>query len=91
MGDQSVARQLPTHRTAQTQNKHTDIHASSGILTHDHGVRAGEDSSCLRPCGHCDRLPNIIGKIKENCMGGTCSTHERDKFLQNVSRKISKE
>jgi hypothetical protein len=29
--DQSVARPLPTHSTAQTQNELTDIHASSGI------------------------------------------------------------
>jgi hypothetical protein len=39
----------------QTQNKHTDIHASSGIWTHDPSVRTREDSSCLRPRGHCDR------------------------------------
>jgi hypothetical protein len=41
-----------THRT-QTQ-MHTDIHASSGIRTHDPSVRAGEDGSCLRPRGHYD-------------------------------------
>jgi hypothetical protein len=33
----------------------TEIRVSSGIRTHDHSVRASEDSSCLRPCGHCDR------------------------------------
>jgi hypothetical protein len=49
--DQPVARPLPTHRI----NAHTDIHALSGILTHDPSVRASEDSSCLRPRGHCDR------------------------------------
>jgi hypothetical protein len=54
-GDQAVWRPLPTHRTTQTQNKHTDIHASSRIRTHDPSVREGEDSSCLRPCGHCVR------------------------------------
>jgi hypothetical protein len=32
---------------------HTDIHASSGIRTHDASVRAGEGGSCLRPRGHC--------------------------------------
>jgi hypothetical protein len=32
------------------------MHASSGIRTHDPSVRAGEDSSRLRPRGHCDRL-----------------------------------
>jgi hypothetical protein len=55
-GDQPVARPLPTHNTAQTQNKHnTDIHVSNGIRTHDPSVRVGEDCSCLRLCGHCDR------------------------------------
>jgi hypothetical protein len=33
----------------------TDIHALSGIRTQDLSVRAGEDSSYLRPRGHCDR------------------------------------
>jgi hypothetical protein len=32
-----------THRTAP------NIHALSGIRTHDHGVRVSENSSCLRP------------------------------------------
>jgi hypothetical protein len=49
--DQSVARPLPTHRI----NAHTDIHALSGIRTHDPSVRASEDSSCLRQGGHCVR------------------------------------
>jgi hypothetical protein len=43
---------------AQTQNKriHTpNIHALCGILTHDPGFRASEDSSCLRPLGYRDR------------------------------------
>jgi hypothetical protein len=45
-----------------TQNKrtHTDIHALSGIRTHDPSVRADEDGSCLRPRGHCARLIIII-------------------------------
>jgi hypothetical protein len=33
----------------------TDIHASSGIRNHSLSVRMGEDSSCLRQRGHCDR------------------------------------
>jgi hypothetical protein len=53
--DQPVTKPLPTHRTTQTQNKRTDIHASSEIRTHDPSVRSGEDGSCLRPRGHCDR------------------------------------
>jgi hypothetical protein len=59
MSDQLVTRPLPKHRTTQTQNKriHTpNIHALSGIPAHDPSVRASEDSSCLRPRGHCDRL-----------------------------------
>jgi hypothetical protein len=40
---------INAHRT------HINIHASSGIRTHDLSVGAGEDSSCLRPRGHCDR------------------------------------
>jgi hypothetical protein len=35
MSDQPVARPLPSHRATQTQNKCTDIHAFSGIRTHD--------------------------------------------------------
>jgi hypothetical protein len=45
--DQLVARPLPKHRAAQTQNKHIytpDIHTPSGIRTHDHSVRASEKS-----------------------------------------------
>jgi hypothetical protein len=36
-------------------NAHTYIHALSGIRTKDPSDRASEDSSCLRPRGHCDR------------------------------------
>jgi hypothetical protein len=41
-------------------NAHTDIHASCGIRTHDPSVCAGEDSSCFRPPGHCDRPDSVI-------------------------------
>jgi hypothetical protein len=46
--DQPVARPLTAHRTAHTVNKHTDIHSSSGIRTHNPSVRAGENRSCHR-------------------------------------------
>jgi hypothetical protein len=36
-------------------NAHIDIHALSGIRTHDTSVRASEDSSCSRPRGHSDQ------------------------------------
>jgi hypothetical protein len=55
MGGQTDARFLPTHRTTQTEQTQTKIHASSGIRTHDPIVGVGEDGSCLRPRGHCDR------------------------------------
>jgi hypothetical protein len=58
MGDQLVARPLPKHSTTQTQKKrgHTlNIHAQSGIQTRNHGLRAIEDGSCLRPLGYRDR------------------------------------
>jgi hypothetical protein len=40
-------------------NAYTDIHALSGIRTHDPSVRASEDSLCLRSCGHRDRHTHI--------------------------------
>jgi hypothetical protein len=55
MGDQPVARPLPTHRTTQTQNKrtrNTDVHVLSGIRAHDPSVRTSEDNSCLRRHGY---------------------------------------
>jgi hypothetical protein len=53
--DQPVARPLPTQDNTYTEETLTDIHASSGIRTHDPSVRASEDISCLRRRGHCDR------------------------------------
>jgi hypothetical protein len=41
-------------------NAHTHIHALSGIRTYDPSVRASEDSSYLRPRGHCDRHKSLI-------------------------------
>jgi hypothetical protein len=46
---QLIARPPAKHRTTQTQNKYIytpNIHALSGIRTHDHSTRASEDSSC---------------------------------------------
>jgi hypothetical protein len=57
--DRPVPRPLPKYRTTQTQNKctHTpNIDTLSGIRTHDHGVRASEDSSCLRSLSYRERL-----------------------------------
>jgi hypothetical protein len=60
VGYQPVARLLPAQRTAQTQNKHTDISALSGFRTHDLSVWAGEDSSCLRSLGYYDWLQRSL-------------------------------
>jgi hypothetical protein len=40
-------------------NSYTYIHVLSWIRTHDPSVLASEDSSCLRPRGHCDRQEAI--------------------------------
>jgi hypothetical protein len=51
--NQPVARPLPTQDNTNRINANTDIHALSGIRTHNPSVRASEDSSCLRPRGRC--------------------------------------
>jgi hypothetical protein len=51
MRDRPVARPLPTHRTT-----HTNIHALSGIRTHDPSIRGSVDSLFVRLRGHCDLL-----------------------------------
>jgi hypothetical protein len=45
---------------------HKYIHVLSGIRTYDPSVRASEDSSCLRPRGHCDRQIYILFALKYN-------------------------
>jgi hypothetical protein len=49
----------PSQGRYLTQTQNTDINALSGIRNHDSSVRASEDSSCLRPHGHCDRQTNF--------------------------------
>jgi hypothetical protein len=61
--DRPVAKPLPKHRTEQTQNKriHTaNIHALSGIRTHDPSFRAIEGCSCLRPRGYCVHYFSVL-------------------------------
>jgi hypothetical protein len=52
-GDQLVARHLPTQNNTNRIN--ADMHALSGIRTHDPSVVVSKDSSCLRLRGQCDR------------------------------------
>jgi hypothetical protein len=56
----SQGRYLRTGQYKHRMKAHTDIHASSGIRTHDPSIRAVEDGSCLRPRGHCDRLSFVL-------------------------------
>jgi hypothetical protein len=46
----SQGRYLNIEKRIHTPN----IHALSGVRTHDPSVRASQDSSCLRPRGYCD-------------------------------------
>jgi hypothetical protein len=55
----SQGRYLHTGEHKHRINAHTGIRALSGIWSHDSNVRAWEDSSCLRPRGHCDRLQGV--------------------------------
>jgi hypothetical protein len=48
----SLDRGSARRKAANYTQNNTDIHASSGIRTHDPGIRAGKKSSCLRPRGH---------------------------------------
>jgi hypothetical protein len=56
----SQGRYLNTGQHKHRIKAHTDIHVLSGIQTHDPSFRASEDSSCLRPRGHCDRQVQIM-------------------------------
>jgi hypothetical protein len=51
----SQSRYLHTEQHKHRINAHIYIHALSGFRTDDSNVRASEDSSCLRPRGHCER------------------------------------
>jgi hypothetical protein len=53
----------PSQGRYLTNTRNTEIHALSGIRTHDPSVRAGEDISCHRPRGHCDRHAFTIATI----------------------------
>jgi hypothetical protein len=63
MRDQPVAGPLSEDDNTNTEWTHTGIHASSGIGTHDCSVRADEDSSYLRPRGHCSRQVTSLDYI----------------------------
>jgi hypothetical protein len=72
-------------------NAQTDIHALSGIRTHDPSVRSSEDSSCLRQNGHCDRPePFYRSDYTIHCVTfkSIGSVGTRYKFLWLLNRDI---
>jgi hypothetical protein len=56
MDEWSAHRKAATYTGKYKHRINGNIHALSGIRIHDLSVQAGEDISCLRPRGHCDRL-----------------------------------
>jgi hypothetical protein len=56
----SQGRYLYTGQHKHRINAETNIHVLNGIRNYDPRVRASEDSSCLRPRGHCDRQIIVI-------------------------------
>jgi hypothetical protein len=71
-------------------NVHTDIHASSGIRTHDPSVRASEDISCFRSRGHYDRLYQYAQSTLQPSSNGTSCTPYSILFhfvMKNATRR----
>jgi hypothetical protein len=52
-----------TQDNTNTEETQTDIHASSGIRTHDSNVWAAQEILCLRSRSHCDQH-NAIYKVR---------------------------
>jgi hypothetical protein len=54
-----------TRAHAHTRTQTLNIHALSGIRTHDPGFRASKDSTCIRPIGYRDlRMGKVHDKIE---------------------------
>jgi hypothetical protein len=94
MGDQSVARPLPTHKTTQIKNKRTEI-STPRMGFNPRCQRSSERRHFIvRPRGHCDRQdsysphPKKLEKINNHVL---TSDHGRDEqCVQNFSWRISK-
>jgi hypothetical protein len=85
----SQGRYLYTEENKHRINAHnTDIHALSGMRTHDPSVRANEDS----PHGHYDRNQILLSRFNQRCLmdGIYSKQREGDKCTQNFERKISR-
>jgi hypothetical protein len=83
----SHVRCLHTEQHKHRINAHTDMHALSGISTHDPSVRASEDSSCLRSRGHRDRQSATTSKPKLNIvLNFMKQSHSEAVFTRLVKR-----
>jgi hypothetical protein len=65
--DQPVARPLPAHRTTQ----HTDIHAFSGIRTHDLSLRANDRAATMLGGSyvHKEKRTGSLIRIRDQIIG----------------------
>jgi hypothetical protein len=86
MGDQPFARPLPTQDNTNTEHTQTNIHALSGVRTHDPSIRAGENSSCLRKRCHSDR-DHLYTPLETILYGSLIHT---DLWLQSITISISR-
>jgi hypothetical protein len=58
----------------------TNIRAFNGIRTNNLSVRAGEDSSCRRPRGQCDRFSKLLqNKIQQEQIHQRMKTNFKNK------------
>jgi hypothetical protein len=81
----SQGRYLHTRQQKHRINAYTDIHALSGIRTHYPSLRAIEDSSCLKPCGHRNRRNSIYATKTIECYGmWSLSAHSSQQFEHAV-------
>jgi hypothetical protein len=76
----------------QNNTNDADIHALSAIRTHDISVRVGEDSSCLRPRGNCERplhtIPPLIWEVNGSLTEASYIDYEYLSVLLNSTRPI---
>jgi hypothetical protein len=73
LGRGSARRKAATHTGQHQQTVISVIYAWSGIRTHYHNVWEGENISCRRPHGHCDRhvmTSEIIYRLINNTFSG---------------------
>jgi hypothetical protein len=61
MSEWSARRKAATYTGQHKHRINANIHACSGIRIHDPSVQVGENISCLRPRGHCDRHCRVLG------------------------------